>query len=114
MAKKIVDIDVLSDYLRGVVSRANHHAQNVNSVALVIAGAIIWAKDSEPIEVLAIDGEMKNVLWVKINGRRFAFSYDHEFETIEMRENSTRGDPLFSFSDSDSLVTIHRAFTSVM
>lgn len=42
MAKTIKDIKILKDYLTGVLDRANHHAQNVNEIALAIAGGIIW------------------------------------------------------------------------
>jgi len=42
MATTIQNIEILRAYLSGVLDRANHHAQNVNEIALAIAGGIIW------------------------------------------------------------------------
>jgi hypothetical protein len=86
-----VTTDVLQQYLLGVVARADHHADNVNEVVLSLAGAIIWRKGPDDLEVMVRDGVVKNVLWVRINGQRYALSYNHNDRTIEMRCGSTQG-----------------------
>lgn len=69
MPHQVRDLDVLRDYLRGVMDRAEHHAQNVNEVPLAVAGGVIWRKDDDPLEVMVREGEMKNVLCSKFKGK---------------------------------------------
>jgi Integron cassette protein VCH_CASS1 chain len=52
MPQQVTDVDVLRDCLRGMMDRADHHAQNVNEVALAVAGGVIWRKDDDPLEVI--------------------------------------------------------------
>jgi len=102
MPHPVTDVDKLAEYIRGVIDRADHHATSVDQIALAVAGAIVWRKDAEPIEVMAHDGEMKNVLWVRIGGSRYALSYNHLAGTIEVRRGTTRGAVLESFSNANS------------
>jgi hypothetical protein len=110
MPRRVTDIDVLRDYLNGVMTRADHHADDVNEIALALAGAIVWRKDDSPIEVLAQAGEMKNALWVRINGARYAVSYNHNSGEIEVRENTTHGRAVASFSNTSSCAEVRRVF----
>jgi Integron cassette protein VCH_CASS1 chain len=100
MPQQVTDVDVLRDYLRGVMDRADHHAQNVNEVALAVAGGVIWRKDDDPLEVMVREGEMKNVLWFKVNGQRYVLSYNHGAAEIELRRGTTRGNEIASFSNA--------------
>ena len=113
MPAKVVDINDLNTYLHGVIDRANHHAQSVNAIALTVAGAIIWAKDSDPITVMSHDGDLKNVLWVKINNQRYAFSYDHSTGRIDMRLGSTQGATITSFSNTDTAISVFNTFAAL-
>jgi hypothetical protein len=113
MPKQVTDVDLLRDYLQGVVGRADHHAQNINEVAMAIAGAVIWRKDDEPIEVMAREGEMKNVLWFKVGGIRYALSYNHDSEEIELRQGSTQGNVVGSFSNTTTNGLIREIFGSL-
>ena len=110
MPQEVTDVDTLRDYLRGVVGRADHHADSVNEITLALAGAIIWRKDDDPIEVMVREGEMKNVLWVKIGGARYAFSYNHDNGEIEVREGTTHGNVVGSFSNASSVADVRRIF----
>ena len=110
MPLPINDVDNLKSYIEGVMSRANHHADNVNAISLALAGAVVWRKDDNPIEVMAHGSEMKNVLWVRIGGQRYAFSYNHNNETIEMRKGTTQGDVLHSFSNATPLTDVVEIF----
>jgi hypothetical protein len=113
MPLSVEDVSTLQDYLQGVMDKANHHALNVNEIALTLVGAIIWRKDEEPIKVLTREGEAKNVLWVKINNNRYAFSYNHDMGEIEMRQGSIQGDVLHSFTNITSLSQIKQIFESL-
>jgi hypothetical protein len=109
----VTDVAVLQEYLRGVLERANHHAGNVSEIALAIAGAIIWRKDPNPIEVLERDGQMKNVLWVFISGQRYAFTYDHATQAILIMRGTTQGTVLHSLTNATLLSDIHRIFMNL-
>ncbi|CAN90615.1 hypothetical protein predicted by Glimmer/Critica [Sorangium cellulosum So ce56] len=113
MALAVTDISTLQEYIRGVMGRADHHAGGVNEIALALAGAIIWKKDDEPIKVMVQDGDTKNVLWARLGGKRYAFSYNHKAGTIEMREGSTRGAVLHSFTNATPLPMLRQIFDSL-
>jgi hypothetical protein len=107
------DVEMLKEYINGVMVRAQHHANNVDEIAPAIAGSIVWRKDSDPIQVLARNGDMKNVLWVKISGKRYAFGYDHDTQTIQIKDGSTQGNLVASLSNSTTLVDLKRIFLSL-
>lgn len=113
MPVHVNDVDTLKQYIEGVMGRAAHHAGNVDGVALALAGAIVWKKDEDDIEVMASAGATKNVLWVKFNSVRYAFSYNHSDQTIELRQRSTQGPVLYSFDNSTPYSEILRAFNTL-
>lgn len=113
MPQKVTDIDVLRDYLRGVMGRADHHAQNVNQVALSVAGGVVWRKDDESLEVMTRAGDMKNVLWFKVNGKRYALSYNHDTGEIEIKNNTTQGPVVASFSNAMANSQVRAIFAAL-
>jgi hypothetical protein len=114
MALTVTEIEDLRAYINGVMARADHHAGAVNEIALALTGAILWRKeDSDPIKVMAQNGETKNVLWVRMGGARYAFSYNHEAGQIEMREGSTQGATLHTFTNSTPLADVRRIFAAL-
>jgi hypothetical protein len=114
MAVTVNDVETLRDYINGVMLRADHHADRVNEVALALVGAIVWRKDDdEPIKVMAQEGQTKNVLWVRIGGQRYAFSYDHQQRAIVMRRGTTQGETLHSFSNATPLATVKEVFEAL-
>jgi hypothetical protein len=113
MPTQLTDVDVLQQYLVGVMDRADHHADNVNDIALAIAGAIVWRKDAEAITVMTRAGDMKNVLWVKISGRRYAFSYNHRSNAIDIRKGSTRGPVIHTLTNDTAIAALRKIFESL-
>ena len=110
--RTITDVDVLQQYISGVMDRADHHAGNVNEVCFAIAGALIWRKQGD-IHVYERQGNMANALWVTINGNRYAVSYNHENGRIEIRENSMRGEVLREFDNTDSSADVREFFAAL-
>lgn len=102
MATTIQSIEILKQYISGVLDRANHHAHNVNEIALAIAGGIIW-KTTKDIRVLSRKGEMKNVLWLQVENKQFCFVYNHETFDIDVRENTIQGTTIKSFNNDTPL-----------
>lgn len=112
MALTINTIRVLNDYITGVMERADHHGQNVNEIALAIAGAIIW-KVTDDIDVKEYDGQTKNVLWMTVNGNRYALSYNHTAQTIELRDRSTQGNVIASFTNATPITDLKTVFNAL-
>ncbi len=113
MALTVKDVNLLSEYISGVMSRADHHAGNVEEISLALAGAILWRKDDANIKVMAHGNDTKNVLWVTIGGTKYAFSYNHDSEKIEMREGSTQGNTIHEFDNSTPLSSLVSIFKSL-
>jgi hypothetical protein len=112
MPQAVTNVDILQQYIRGVMERAEHHANNVDEICLAIAGAVVWRKDGE-IEVMARDGDMKNVLWFRANGRRYALSYNHDQNSIEVPERNTQGDVLASFANATPVGDVKQFFAGL-
>ena len=110
MPQEVTYIDVLRDYLNGVVGRADHHAQGVNEVVLAVAGGVVWRKDDGPLEVRTTNGEMRNVLWFTVGGNRYALSYNHKTAKIELKTGSIRGKVVASFSNITSNADVRAVF----
>ena len=102
MPQQVTDIDILRDYLQGAMGKADHHA-----------GGVVWRKDDDPIEVMVREGEMKNVLWFKVDGNRYAISYNHDTKEIEIRQGSTQGAVMGSFSNSMTNNQVRQVFESL-
>jgi len=111
VALTVKEIEELRDYINGVMDRVDHHAGDVGEIALALTGAVLWRKDDdEPIRVMQKDGKAKNVLWVRIGGHRYAFSYNHVARQIEMRQGSVQGPVLHAFSNATPLADVRRIF----
>lgn len=114
MPHTIISVNELQQYLTGTADRAEHHAQNVSQVILALAGAIVLFKDQdEDIRVKTYRGSLANVLWVKINGIRYAFSYNHDGESVDIRRNSLQGDVIDSFDNNSNFSEILGVFRNL-
>ena len=83
MKVPIRTVEEFRKYLRRVMYRSDHHAQNVLEVILALAGSALWRTTGE-IYVYTRLGKMKNVLWLTIGKKDYAVSYDHEKEVIKI------------------------------
>ena len=89
MPRTVSNVDVLQEYIAGVMERAAHHAGDVEEIALAVAGALIWRKEG-PIKIYEREGKMTNAIWVVIGGKKYALSYNHRAKTIEVRERACK------------------------
>jgi len=112
MPVDVAEVDVLQEYLQGVLDRADHHARGVDQIALALVGAVIWRK-SGALKVMAVDGDMKNVLWFETDTSRYALSYNHREGAIELREKSVRGSVLASFTNKTPLAELRGLFADL-
>ena len=110
MALTVETLDLWRTYLNGVMGRAQHHAPNVDEIALALVGAILW-RSTDEVKVLERDGEAKNILWLSVNGNNFCFTYDHnEGGFIAMREGNSRGNVIHKFTNQTAIAEVKRIF----
>lgn len=88
MPIKIDSINILQEYLIGVLGRAGHHANQVEGVALSLLGAIIWKSDGE-ITVRQYNDRPANMIWFQVNGTPYMMKYNHKTGKIELINRDT-------------------------
>src|SRR5205085_6266989 len=112
MPQTVRHIAALHQYLQGVVTRADHHANNVGEVALTIAGAIAWRTDGDLI-VRTYAGTMANVMRVQISGKQYTLAYNHKLGAIEVREGKLTGAVLRSFTNANTAAEVKDFFSTL-
>jgi hypothetical protein len=110
MAITAEDVSTLHAYAEGVMERADHHAGQVKAIALALLGGIVWKADSGSIEIKQYDGELANVLWLTVNGRRYALAYNHKTGKIEIRDRTQTGPALHSFDNQTPVADVEMIF----
>lgn len=112
MATTISTTNILQEYLNAVLERADHHANNVNEIALAIAGGIIW-KTSRDVKVMTRNGEMKNVLSLQTKDKNICFVFNHVTGNIDIRDNGIQGSIIKSFNNSNTVKDVKDFFKSI-
>ena len=113
MAILVSDMDVFRRYMRGVMSRANHHAAGMTGSALTIIGGIIGRYDQGTLRVRSYAGRPANMLWVQFNGRPYTFRYEHTTGQIKILDGNTHA-LLHSIDDaSHTHTTIHQLMAAM-
>lgn len=110
--RKITDLDVMSEYLIKVMGKADHHAQNVELIALTLVGAVMWKKDGD-VQVYEREGDMKNIIWFPVNGKRYVMKYNHKAQTIELRRDMHTGPLVCSFDNLTTPQTVIDIFNTL-
>jgi hypothetical protein len=113
MAITASDVQTLHRYAEGVMGRAEHHAGKVKGAALALLGGIIWRGEPGTIEIKQYNGGLANVLWVTISATRYAFAYNHDKESIEIRDRTQSGPALHTFSNQTPLADIEAVFRAL-
>ena len=112
MGLRLNTVDRLQQYLMGVRERATHHAPNVNHVILALAGAIVLYKDQGThLEARTYQGSPANIVYATINGTRYALTYDHQHQSVNIRRNSIRGTSVASFTNATTAQRIIQIFS---
>jgi hypothetical protein len=112
MALTITTLTLLNEYINGVMERADHHGQNVNEVILTLAGAVIW-RATQDVEVRTYNEETANILWLTINGYRYAIAYNHNTLNIEIRDRNQNGTVLATFNNSNTALDVKTIFSNL-
>ena len=113
MSIKVQSIEQLQRYFAGVVTRS-HHAPGVNEIIYPILGLIVLKLDpNSEIEVRSYSDAPGNMLWVHINGTRYAFRYDHDDDTIEIRNNNYKGAILHRINNHSTISDLKTIFDSL-
>lgn len=111
MATKIDTVNTLQRYFKGVVKRANCHAHEVSGLIYKLLGAVIYLKDEDSFIEVRGNDKTGNILWVCINGQRYAFRYEHANNgSIEIRKSSFKGEMLLRATNETDLKEIFDVF----
>ena len=115
MAKNITNIIDLQEYLDGVISRADCHAQNVREIVLPLIGHVILR--GSDIEVKTYDGHTTNILWFTMNEKRFCFLYEHPSGShdgrIVLKNRTMYGDVVATFNNETTIKEIESIFANL-
>lgn len=112
MALTITTLTLLNQYINGVMERADHHGQNVNEIVLTLAGAVIW-KATQDVEVRTYNDETANILWLTVDGHRYAIAYNHQTFNIEIRDRNQNGTVLATFNNSNTALEVKNVFLNL-
>lgn len=113
MAITIKPNEPLKHYFNRVLKRADHHAKEVEEVALSIMGAVIWKAEGD-IEVKETkENESGNILWFWCNGSRYALYYNHKTTQIELRARTMRGKTLHRFDNGITQAEVFEIFSGL-
>lgn len=115
MPVPVSDVETLKMYLRGVLGDAKHHAKNVEEIVLALAGGVISRKNDDPLEVQrAPKSGMGHALrFTTTRGNRYALSYDHAIQSITLKEGSSQGTVLHTFTNATPLSQVAQIFSSL-
>ncbi len=112
MPLTITTLTLLNEYINGVMNRADHHGQNVNEIVLTLAGAVIW-RATQDVEVRTYNNETANILWLTIDGHRYALAYNHITGEIEIRDRNLKGTVIASFNNKTNATEVKTIFTKL-
>jgi hypothetical protein len=112
MALTITTLTLLNEYINGVMNRADHHGQNVNEIVLTLAGAVIW-RATQDVEVGTYNDETANILWLTVNGNRYAIAYNHQTLNIEIRDRNQNGIVLATFNNASTGANVKAIFAGL-
>ena len=110
MAISIKDVISLKDYFDGVMSRADHHADGVNQIALSLMGGVIWKATDDITVRQGTDDSPANQLWMQVGNDRYCFSFNHRTGKIEVKKGSQKGDVIDSFDNNTPLSDVKAFF----
>lgn len=113
MAITVQTLETLHQYICGVMDRADHHAPNVDEISLALIGAVVWKITDADVQVKEYAGSPANILWMDINDRRYVLAYNHNDETIELRDSTIKGDVIASFDNSTPISEIKDVFNEL-
>lgn len=113
MAITVQTLNILHQYIVGVMERAEHHAPNVDEISLALIGAVVWKITDADVQVKEYSGSPANILWMDINNKRYVLAYNHEDEAVELRNSIIKGDVIASFDNSTPIAEIKRIFNSL-
>jgi len=111
LSQEIKSVEELQEYLSRISGHATQRARNVNQVILALAGAVVLFKDpGTHLEILTRHGNRKNVLFLTINGTRYVFSYNHQQQTVDIKQDSLQGRVVGSFTNNTPYAQILQVF----
>lgn len=104
----------IDKYLDGVTIKARHHAHNVQDVIPLVAVSLFSLYPTS-VTALTRNGDLKNAVWVQGNNtkQRYAITYNHNDECIDVRLRSLHGPVMYTFTNSTTVSEIITTISSL-
>ena len=106
--RHIATIDELTEYVRAVMARCDHHAKHLETIVPLITGTLVLYAQPDSLTRLT------NVLWFRSasTGQRYCTAYNHATRRIEVRDGTVRGITLFTFGEENG-VDVNAVFSTL-
>jgi len=115
VARKLISIQEIKDFVIKVTGEASHHASEVESIIADLEYEVLRKINlaTDTFTVYERNGQLARTCWVVFSGRRYAFSYNYQNKKIELRKWSIQGVPLKAFDNSTPTSEVHKAIASL-
>lgn len=111
--KRISNLDELINYFTRIMD-SKECAPTVCAIPLALLGAVLWRKDADAqIEVRGYGASTGRMLFVKINGQRYAFRHNRDDRSIELRLNDHKGEIRARFTNKTSVTEVRSIFETL-
>jgi hypothetical protein len=91
------DLDAVRCYAESVIAQSESEDLQMKAVTLALLGGIMCRAVPGSTALMQDPAGAKAILSTTLGGRHLTFSYDHNTESIEMREGTTDGPVLHRF-----------------
>ena len=115
MARNLTTNEQIDDFIQKVIRDAKHHGGNVADIIMPLSQEVRARLNLGPdtVSVWEREGKIGRTCWVELNGRRWAFSYRHKSQKIELRQGTTQGNVEFEFENSTTPTKIATQVTNL-
>ena len=110
MARRLRTNAQIDNFIAKIIDEASHHAPRVAAIIQPLADAVRSRLDlsTDRIEVYERNGRLARTCWVTVSDRRYAFSYNYQDVSIDLREKSVQGKIQYQFNNDTSEGEVRR------
>jgi hypothetical protein len=103
MARQILTVADLQEYIRSLQANSLHHAAGMLDVFPKVLVAAIGRMDPGTLQAWERLGETKNAAWCDINGVKYFFAFDHDSgDAVVVKAGTMQGPEVDRFVDTDT------------
>lgn len=113
MAFKKETVEFLREFFTELTAQAGSNAKQIALAVYPLVGLIVLNMDEgSEIEIYTAKGTPDKILWITVNKKHLALSYNRKNVKIEIREGSIRGPLVLSVDNDTSTADLKGFFDS--